>query len=204
MDGQTSRAWSANLASQGRFLAAHDRAMTAIADGAATDELRHLAVLTLARAGATSSAVRLLQQLGLTESSDPEISGLHPRLLKDMALQTHDRADAVAAGHAYEKLWRRYGSGWHGVNVAAMALLAGDRERALTSAAAVRQLRDEGDYWSAATQGEAALCRSAIPPCATLASARPGAWRTRLCGARRDAASTALRIRHPRCRAGAG
>jgi len=145
------------LQTQGLFLSAHDRAMTAIADGLDGDRLRHLAVLTLARAGATLSALGLLRQLRLVGSDDPEIAGLYPRLLKDIALDSGSVIDAAAAGAAYTALWERHGDGWYGVNAAAMALLAGDPGRARDLAAAVRALADSQDYWSAATQGEAAF-----------------------------------------------
>jgi hypothetical protein len=145
------------LQSQGLLLSAHDRAMAAITAGADEDRLRHLAVLTLARAGATSSALALLQRFGLASSDDPEIAGLYPRLLKDIALDSGSQADAVAAGAAYATLWQRHRNGWYGVNAAAMALLAGDLRRARDFAAAVRELADTQDYWSAATQGEAAF-----------------------------------------------
>jgi hypothetical protein len=145
------------LEAQGLFLSAHDRAMAGIEAGVAGDALRHRAVLALARAGATTSALGLLRRLGLTGSADPEIAGLQARLLKDVALETGAAQDARAAGAAYAALWRRHGDGWHGVNVAAMALLANDREAARRAAAAVGRLPDAGDYWSAATQAEASL-----------------------------------------------
>ena len=145
------------LQSQGLYLSAHDAAMAALAGDGDSAELRHLAVLALARAGATSSALRLDAQWGLRHAEDAELSGLYPRLLKDIALGTRRPADAEAAAAAYAALWHRHRDGWHGINAAAMALLAGDRAAAAAIAGVVAALPDRGDYWSAATRAEAAL-----------------------------------------------
>ena len=144
-----------DLQARGMFLSAHDAAMAAIARGMPGNRLRHLAVLTLARSGATSSALALWRALDLAKSNDSEIAGLHPRLLKDIARNSRNPNDAAAAAAGYLKLWQRYGGGWHGVNAAAMALLAGDSGRSRLIAEAVLSLPDKGDYWSAATQAEA-------------------------------------------------
>ena len=166
-----------DLHARGMFLSAHDLAMTGIDAGAGGDKLRHLAVLSLARAGATSSALSLSQRFGLHRSDDRDIAGLLPRLMKDVALDSRNTADAVAAGRAYAELWQRDQSGWYGINAAAMALLAGNRAEAHSFAAAVRALPDTGDYWSAATQAEAALLEGDAAAAAiwlTQAEARAG------------------------------
>jgi hypothetical protein len=149
------------LLSRGYFLSAHDAAMAGLA-AVPTDKsedeagLRHAAVLSLARAGARNSALRLVEQWGLRESADPELAGLYPRLLKDLALEGR-RKDAAAAAQAYARLWARYGSAWHGVNAAAMHLLAGEAAASRALAGSLTRRADAGDYWSAATQAEAAL-----------------------------------------------
>ncbi len=166
------------LHARGLFLSAHDQAMASLAAGLDSARMRHLAVLTLARAGATSSALALSEQLLPGRSSDSEIAGLRPRLLKDLALDSRDPADAAAAGAGYTALWERHGDGWYGVNAAAMALLAGHPDQARRLAEAVRGLPDAGDYWSAATHGEAAFLMGdadAAGPWLATAEARAGA-----------------------------
>jgi hypothetical protein len=152
------------LEAEGFLLSAHDRAMAAIEAGAEDPRLRHRAVLTLARPGATARALELFERLRLQDAPDTEAAALGARLLKDLALATAGpRAGllARAAAERYEALWRETGEGYHGVNAAALRLLAGDRAAAAERARAVlRRHRDDadgGDYWSAATAAEAAL-----------------------------------------------
>lgn len=141
----------------GEFLAAHDAALSALAAGEDGTALRQTAVLALARAGALGSARRLFARLGLGADPDPEIRGLGARLLKDRALAHGRRGDARAAACASLALFRDTNDAWHGINAAAMLLLAGRARMASRLAADVAALPDRGDYWSAATRAEAAL-----------------------------------------------
>ncbi len=141
----------------GEFLAAHDAALARLAAGEESRELRQIAVLALARAGALGSARRLFASLGLDACGDPEIRGLGARLLKDRALAYGRRGDATAAARASLSMFRETGDPWHGINTAAMLLLAGREWAASRLAAVVAELPDRGDYWSAATAAEAAL-----------------------------------------------
>jgi hypothetical protein len=164
------------LQAEGQYLAAHDRAAAALADGADDDGLRHGAVLALAQSGATGSALRLFRRLGLESGTAPEIAALGARLLKDQALAGQAGA-ARAAETAYGTLHRRSGESWHGVNAAAMALLAGAADRARARIAALGPLPDPGDYWGAATLAEASLLRGDARGCASwlaTAEARAG------------------------------
>lgn len=145
----------------GLVLSAHDRAMTALADHPDNRILAHRAVLNLARAGATAMALELFQALGLGEEKDPEIAGLGARLFKDVALEAPPESREPLlrrAARRYAELWETSELGWHGVNAAALALLAGRREKAAQIAGALLGAhRDIGDYWSAATEAEALL-----------------------------------------------
>lgn len=153
------------LHAQGQYLAAHDRAVAALDAGADHDGLRHRAVLGLAQAGASGSALRLYERLGMSGSHSAEIAALGARLLKDQALAGVAGA-ARAAETAYGTLWNRHGVGWHGVNAAAMALLAGAPPRARARAGALGDIPDAGDYWAAATLAEASLLRGDMAACA--------------------------------------
>lgn len=149
------------LEAEGLLLSAHDRAMAALAERPGDVSLRYRAVLTLARAGATGRALDLFHELRLDAEADPEIAGLGARLIKDRAFETPAGARGpllAEAARRYHLLWRKWGEGWHGVNAAALRLLAGAREDAAAIAEEVlRLLRDSGDYWSAATEAEALL-----------------------------------------------
>jgi adenylate cyclase len=147
------------LQADGLYLAAHDMARAALDDGADDVRLRHRALDTLTRAGATSVALDLFNRWQLADSADDEIAGLYARLLKDFALERHDPEAADAAREAYTALWLRTGKVWLAANAAAMALLAGRAGHAREAAAAIGALADKGDYWSAATAAELALLR---------------------------------------------
>jgi len=149
------------LEADGFLFSAHDRAMAALAEHPEDRRLAYRAVLTLARSGATAMALALFGRLGLDAESDPEISALGARLLKDLALEApSSERDALLARAAqrYAEIWLTSGQGWHGANAAALMLLRGDRRGAAQTARAVLATHsDEGDYWSAATEAEAAL-----------------------------------------------
>lgn len=149
------------LEAEGLLLSAHDRAMAALSEHPDDPALRYRATLTIARAGATGRALDLFHQLRLDAESDPEIAALGARLIKDRAFEQPAAARGpllAEAAQRYEDLWRRGWEGWHGVNAAALHLLGGDRARAAAIAERVlRNHRDSGDYWSAATEAEALL-----------------------------------------------
>ena len=149
------------LEAEGLLFSAHDRAMAALSERPDDAALRYRATLTIARAGATGRALDLFHQLRLDAESDPEIAALGARLIKDRALEqpTAARGPLLAeAARRYRDLWRRGRAGWHGVNAAALELLGGHHAAAVAIAERVlRDHRDAGDYWSAATEAEALL-----------------------------------------------
>lgn len=154
------------LEAQGLLFSAHDRAMAALEARPDDVQLRYRATLNLARAGATAMALDLYHRLHLDTVADPEVAALGARLIKDRALEhpAATRGPLLAeAARRYDLLWRRSGTGWYGVNAAALRLLAGDREGAAAIASEVlRTHRDTGDYWSAATRAEALLLAGRI------------------------------------------
>jgi DNA-binding SARP family transcriptional activator len=158
-----------SLVQRGDYLRAYDLASTHIERGQADPQLRWLAVLALAKAGANSLARRKFQALGLG-SIDPtalparlaqDIAALIPRLDKDMALQadeTDQRAWAKRSAAGYETAYQQTGSPYLGTNAATMWLVAGDRKRARELALSVLDELDEGStYWDAVTEAELAL-----------------------------------------------
>ena len=165
------------LQAEGQYLSAYDHAMAALAAGADHDGLRHRAVLMLAQSGATASALLLFGRLGMAASTEPEIAALGARLLKDQALSGAPGA-VHAAETAYARLFARSREAWHGVNAAAMALMAGAPARARSRIEAIGIIPDTGDFWSAATLAEAALLCNDPAACTdwlATAEARAGA-----------------------------
>ena len=160
-----------NLIRRGEYLQAYDRAAGLVEVGEADPEVRYLAVLALARSGATSQAQKRYEQYGLgsidPSTLSPKVAGdiavLSARLDKDEALARADVAErtqwAERAARGYEGVYERTQASYHGVNAATMWLLAGNGDRARDLAtSALETPPDQADaYWDAATEAEAAL-----------------------------------------------
>lgn len=160
-----------DLIRKGEYLQAYDRAASLVETGEASPEIRYLAVLALARSGATTQARRRYEQYGLdtikpstlTTGLAGDIAVLSARLDKDEALARVSEVDrtgwARRSARGYESAHDRSGAGYHAVNAATMWLLAGDAERSRSLAeAALTPAADQGHgYWDAATEAEAAL-----------------------------------------------
>lgn len=162
------------LIKRGEYLRAYDQASKLIETMRSDPEVRYLAVLSLARSGATAQAIRRYEQLGL-QSVNPDsvsarmaedITALAARLDKDMAQIDVGRrrqwATRSAAG--YEAAFQRHRSAYLAVNAATMWLLAGEREQseaaageALAALAGTDTESNEDRYWEAASEAEAAL-----------------------------------------------
>ena len=165
----------------GEFFRAYDAARQGLSEHPNDLQLRHRAVLALARSGATEQAQGLYRELGLEGRQETDIPELEARLLKDMALAAPDGPPRVqlllAAAEKYEAVYRRSGHYYPGINVANLLLLAGQPER---SAAIARRIAAEltamptaaGEelFWAAATLieahvigGDIASARRALP-----------------------------------------
>lgn len=159
------------LIRRGEYLQAYDRAAGLIETGEASVEIRYLAVLALARSGATGQARRRYAQYGL-DRIDPttltagladDITVLSARLDKDEALARADEQDRQAwaqrSARKYEDAHRRSGAGYHAVNAATMWLVGGDRKqsRSLAERALGQKADQRHGYWDSATEAEAAL-----------------------------------------------
>jgi hypothetical protein len=167
-------------------LSAYDRADRATRDHPAELGLEYAAILALANTGATAGADRRLAALhasGRLDTVTPlsrRFAALRGRLLKDRALAADpsDRAGLAAeATDAYEAADALYGgNSYPAINAAATSVLAGDRARAARHARAARERAagEAADYWTAATQAEAALILGDIAE-ANAAYARAGA-----------------------------
>lgn len=138
--------------------------------------LRQLLALALARTGASSAAIPLLEALRAEGHSDEETIGLLARSYKDLWAQggtAAERQDHLARAYQYYAEGYRLSAGiWTGINAATMALLMGRKDEAAEIARVVRDrcLQDEAgdparatDYWHLATLAEAWLILRAMP-----------------------------------------
>lgn len=123
------------------------------------------AIITAARAGALGYAQELFDAEGLgAVTADPAALAVKGRLLKDRAalLPRADRAPAyAAAAGAYAAADALAPQPYTRINVATLALLAGDRERATSTAQGITEWLASGEpiadtpYYLAATRAEA-------------------------------------------------
>lgn len=86
----TSESWLEAVKSEergGELLSAFDLAQQGLAENPDDLWLKHRAVLTLARAGATDEAARRFQEYGLAGVPDEDVAALRARIAKDLALR---------------------------------------------------------------------------------------------------------------------
>lgn len=123
-------------------------------------------MLALARAGATSRAWSAFVAAGFQDADDPEALTLKGRLLKDQARRAPESERSalfVRAGEAYERAATSGSYSYPLINAAAMALHAGDFDKAGHLAQRVLELFETGaekgetPYWGEATRAEALL-----------------------------------------------
>ena len=155
----------------GDLLQAYDILVEGLASHPDDVDLKHRAVLMLARAGATEHARREFQRLGLEDVEDHEdVLALGGRLLKDLSLSAkgdNRRIFAEESARKYAKAYALKGGYYPGINLATMTLLAGDADRAVDIARDVMKNlagQPEGaeSYYTKATAAEAHLLRGEI------------------------------------------
>ena len=157
---------AARLELSGDLLAAYDTVAAGLVDDPGSIQLRHRAVLLLARGGATGQARREYLRLGLGEVRDHvDTISLGGRLLKDLAFAATGEARRQLARESAERYGEAYAlhrDYYPGINVATMAMLAGDRARSSAVARAVLEGLNAGGagatgdaYYRAATRAEA-------------------------------------------------
>jgi DNA-binding SARP family transcriptional activator len=173
--GSSSTDEARGLVRQGQYLQAYDLATGQLELGSGDLELRWLAVLALARSGATIQARRRYDSFGLASVDGTmiaarlaeDIAALDARLDKDIALAREGeqrRLWAARSATGYGEAFDRYHSPYLAVNAATMWLLAGDGERAAESArqgldvlADAKAASSDDRYWLAVSEAEAAL-----------------------------------------------
>jgi class 3 adenylate cyclase len=158
------------LLSQGSPLSAYDAALAGLQEYPGDPPLQRLMALSLARTGASQQAGQILAALVAGGHHDEETIGMLARTFKDLWAASRDpqqsRRHLEQALKWYSEAHRLSGGYWSGINAATMALLLGDRGRAETLAAEVRDgclahraasPKPNDEYWLTATLGEAAL-----------------------------------------------
>jgi len=157
------------LLRRGDYLRAYDAAWASIDHGVSDPKLRWLAVLSLAKAGATALARRRYSLLGLdtldrkamSTRLAEDISALLPRLDKDMALRSVDEDRLMWArrsAEGYRAAYHENPSPYLGTNAATMWLIAGESGSARAMASDVLAHLDVAEtYWDLVTAAEAEL-----------------------------------------------
>lgn len=147
-----------NAERRGEVLLAVDLADRGLAERPDDLELQRIAVLALARAGATDAAAKRFTESGLARSEDREVLALGARIAKDLALRAEGESRikrAQRAAHRYAAL----GGSYPLVNAATLSVIAGDQERAREHASgALAALKQEPpSAWTGVTASEALL-----------------------------------------------
>lgn len=163
------------LVNQGEYLKAYDLAAGLLEMGEGDLELRYLAVLALARAGATTQARRRYDAFGLgsvdagsgTGRLAEDVAALGARLDKDIALARDGEQRGLWAARAasgYGAAFERFRSPYMAANAATMWLVAGEHARAEQAASLALDVLAESEpthpqerYWALVTEAEAAL-----------------------------------------------
>lgn len=148
---------------RGELLGAFDLAERGLVEHPDNLRLKHRAVLSLARAGATDEASRRFLLYGLDEVKDEDVAALRARIAKDRALLREGEARRLGAARAamlYGQVFARTGGYYPAINAATLRLVAGDAAESRELASRVLQiLRRNGQesYYAAATEAEAQL-----------------------------------------------
>ena len=148
---------------RGELLSAFDLAQRGLAEHPDDVWLKHRAVLSLARAGATEEAARRFEQYGLAAAPDEDVAALEARIAKDLALAadgSERSAEAARAAGLYGAVFKRTRGYYPAVNAATLWLVAGEAQRSRELAAIVLELlaaEPADSYYAAATEAEARL-----------------------------------------------
>lgn len=155
--------------------AAFDLAMEGVKRAPRDDRFKYFAALAMARMGALSEAIALVDAFRLSpDSRDEDVASIGPRLRRDLAFAagaTPDLKELKRAAQGYEKAFDALGATYPGVNAAATWAMSGDSVRATALAKKVRAIAetaiadidvDEAGYWPRATLAECRLLEGDI------------------------------------------
>jgi len=156
------------LLKKGDFVGVYDVAQGAIESGIFDTNLAHMAVLSLARSGATGQAIDLFYKFQPRLPKTEKILSLHARLFKDEFLNSHTQDRQYKLGLKARDLYLRAYNIHHNyypaINAATLSFLIEDNEAANDLAKEVIRIcgrttlsGTEDDYYLHVTQAEALL-----------------------------------------------
>ena len=168
----------------GEYLRAYELALSGLgvlehsvvgADESDYQQLRYLAVLALARMGATTQAKLAYAKYQLSDMAGVDAAALAARIEKDIAIKAPESEKAkhfLAAAEGYQNVFLSHGEDdyYPAINAASMFHLAGQEAKAIEMAHQVLALISDSanDYWSQASAAEAQLLIGNHARCAEL------------------------------------
>ena len=152
------------LIGQGEYLSAYDSAISK----ADTEEFQYLAVLSLARSGATIRAQNLFNEFGFADSDNEDYAALGARLYKDLALNSTEHNERIKlfqkSASIYQAIFERTGGYYTAINAASLYKLSGDNTLASKLANETLRLCEQepsgkgvGEYYRLVSMAEAAI-----------------------------------------------
>jgi class 3 adenylate cyclase len=178
METNTNPTNSKHLAKQARdllkigdYVGVYDAVQNSLESSNCDPALVHLAVLSLARSGATNQAMDLFNKLKSILPENEEILTLEARLFKDVFLSTNNSSEKLALGtkarDIYLKAYTIKDHYYPAINAATLSFLINDTQQSKVLAEEVIHLCDsasktnsEEDYYKFVTQAEACLLLS--------------------------------------------
>lgn len=164
-----------SLFRRGDYLQAYDIAHSSVSAGDETRGMRYLEVLSAARLGNLTEALRLYAARGLDREEDLDSRVLQARLLKDQAFRLSGEARTSRlrdAAQAYEAAFWKTKNSFPGVNAASLWMLVGEQQkgRRIAHKLLAKLTADEDvNYYDAATRAEALLVTGRLKEARTAA-----------------------------------
>jgi class 3 adenylate cyclase len=169
-ENPTVRDWARairDVEATGDYFQGFELARKAIAAFPGDEQLKYMAVRSLARSGAADRALQLYEEYGLKNTSDLDIQMLRAGLVKDLGLRartTERWALLRDSASLYEKVYDASGDHFPAANAATLYLIAGAAERARDWARRTLRACDAAPadsemekYYRAASRAEAHL-----------------------------------------------
>jgi len=156
------------LIGQGEYLSAYDLALSHTEKVTDNEEFKYLAILALARSGATTRAKKLFDEFGFADSDNEDYAALGARLAKDLALGSTNKTERTAlfeqAAKQYHDVFNLTGGYYTAINAASLYKLSDNIALAKELAKKTLTLCEEeprahglGEYYRLVSMAEALL-----------------------------------------------
>jgi hypothetical protein len=121
--------------------------------------VKQIYALALSRSGVPEAAREYLEKVSQEHPDDPETNGILGGIYKELFKKNQSSTFAILARDTYERNFKLTKNYYTGINAATMSTLAGQARRGKEIAQEVLDslTNPDGDFWEAATQGEAFL-----------------------------------------------